>query len=101
MRARSIVIFAAAAMLLAAPAAAADQGSPGRAPEAAQPNVQPAPTVLASAGAVVLPAVLKDQSATPAPRPRAARVTSCRCGGDPAVTDVAEVAETAEDAPQR
>lgn len=50
--------------------------------DTAQPTVRPAAIVLASADQVqpTTPAA-QDQSAVPVKRPRAARVTTCRCGG--------------------
>lgn len=80
MNGRSIAIAAAAA-LIAMPAGAAERATARSAPAAAQPAAEQAPTVLASAADVKLPASLKPQAAAaPAKRPRTARVTTCRCG---------------------
>lgn len=64
--------IAAAAMLLASPAAA-EPAQPAKA------DAKPAQTLLAQASEVKLP-VVKDDSAQPPAKPRrAARVTTCRC----------------------
>ena len=59
---------------------------PAKAPagEAGKPTSRPAQVVMASAAQVETPTVESDRpAATPAKRPRVARVTTCRCG-DPA-----------------
>jgi hypothetical protein len=72
--------------LIAASAALAIAGSAGAEP--AKPTAQPAKdrpaaeVVLASAEQAPAPALLaQNQPATPAKKPRAARVTTCRCAG--------------------
>jgi hypothetical protein len=60
--------------LLAEPAKTHDQQP------TAQPATPPAAVVLASAETVSGAAPSADQPATPAKRPRVARVTTCRCG---------------------
>ena len=54
---------------------------------AAQPQGAPAPVVLASAEDVRAPSNVDPQSATPVKHARVARVTTCRCGGQDAVSD--------------
>jgi hypothetical protein len=74
-------MIAAAAMLVCASAAA----QPVKTAEAdgAKPSSRPAPVVLASADHVPGTMPTPDSGAVPPKRPRAARVTTCRCGGDP------------------
>ena len=49
-----------------------------------RPTAIPAPMILASADQVAAKSSLPTQAdAAPAKRPRAARVTTCRCGGAP------------------
>lgn len=73
------VLTAALAASLTVPAGA--EGPKAPAPQASQPVNRPAEVVLASAE-IRAPGQPSDgQAATPAKRPRAARVTSCRCGG--------------------
>jgi hypothetical protein len=74
---RPSAIVIAASLVLAWPAAAEKPGAPVQ--PAAQPSDQRAPTVLAAVDTAKLPAALKADEAAPAPRKRAARVTSCRC----------------------
>lgn len=94
MYAPSAALAAVAGLLLAVPAAAAERAAPQRVAAAGQPaEVRPA-AVLTAAAAVDLPQALdKQPEAAPAPKRRAARVTSCRCGD----TAAAAPAET----PQR
>lgn len=77
MHLRSTLIAAAA--LAAGPAAAA---GPAKAPAASSPHstAHSSPVVLASAERVVGTVPPADVRSDPAKRPRAARVTSCRCG---------------------
>ena len=75
MHARFTIIAAAA--LTVATAALAE---PAKAPSASQTPSRPSPVVLASADRVVGAASTTQASPTPAKRPRAARVTNCRCG---------------------
>lgn len=79
MLARSIII---AATLAASTAAVAEPSKP-EVQQASQPSSRP--IVLASAEVVKSPAAASAEQA-PAKRPRAARVTSCRCG-DPVPQD--------------
>ena len=80
MNARPSALIVAASLVLAWPAAA-EQSEPAKAQQASQPAEQRAPAVLASADAVKLPTALKaGDAAAPAKKPRAARVTTCRCG---------------------
>ena len=79
MRTRYLLIASAA--LAATAAANAEPAKPEPRAPAAQPANRPAEVILASADQVQAstPAV-QGQSATPVKRPRAARVTTCRCG---------------------
>ena len=75
---RPSAIVIAASLVLAWPAAAAEKpGAPVQ--PAAQPAEQKAPTVLASVDTAKLPQPLKAEDGAPAPKKRAARVTTCRC----------------------
>ena len=75
---RPSAIVVAASLVLAWPASAAEKpGAPVQ--PAAQPADQRAPTVLAAVDTAKLPAPVKADEAAPAPKKRAARVTSCRC----------------------
>jgi hypothetical protein len=77
MHARFVMI--AAAVLTAGSAAAEPVKAPAQ--PAAQPANRPAPVMLASADQVPTPSPT-DQAAPPQAKPhRAARVTTCRCGG--------------------
>jgi len=76
MHARFVTI-AAAAVALATSAAAESPKAP--APQANSTQSHPAPVVLASADHVTTP----DATQAPAKPRRTARVTTCRCGGDP------------------
>jgi hypothetical protein len=79
MSARLMVIVA-AALTAASPAIGADPVKP-EAREASQPVNRPAEVLLASADQVRAPAQSGEQpNTTPVKRPRAARVTTCRCG---------------------
>lgn len=90
---RIFALVAAAAIMAGVPAAAADRSVSEPIGEAAQ-AVGPAPTILASASSVARPESIDEPPVT-AKRRHAPRVTSCRCGGDPA-----ELA-SAEPVPQR
>jgi hypothetical protein len=79
MHARFVTI-AAAAFTLAPGAAAQPSSSTATQNNSAQSH--PAPVVLASADHVGAPAPATD-APVPARPHRAARVTTCRCGGDP------------------
>ena len=74
-----------AATLISTGAFAADAPKPPVQP-AAQPQAGSPPVVLASAEDVRAPSNADQQNATPAKRPRVARVTTCRCGGQEADT---------------
>jgi hypothetical protein len=81
MSARRSALLAAAGLLLGAPAAAAERATAERVTPVAQAGEARPAAVLASAAAVDLPAGIEAQpAAAPAPKRRAARVTSCRCG---------------------
>ena len=75
-------LLIATAALAFAGAAAAEPAKPAAQP-ATQPTAQkPAEVVMASAEQSPAPAVVAEaQAASPAKKPRAARVTSCRCAG--------------------
>lgn len=78
MSARFLVI---AATALAMTGAAVAEPPKPQAPETNQPADRPAEVVLASADQANVPAPADQQSSpAPAKRPRAARVTTCRCG---------------------
>jgi hypothetical protein len=79
-----LMVIAAAALVVGTSAFAEPPKTRGAQP--AQPAPQPAAVVLASAESVRDTAPDADQPAAPVKRPRAARVTSCRCG-DQQVTD--------------
>ena len=73
------VMMAAAALAMSGNAAAEPPKAPAQ--EAAQPPSRPAGVLIASADQVRAPAPTPDQpNAAPVKRPRAARVTACRCG---------------------
>jgi hypothetical protein len=73
------LLIASAALAVGTAAAAADAPKPEVRP-AAQPADRPAPVLMASAEQLQIPTTASDgQAAAPAKRPRAARVTSCRC----------------------
>lgn len=74
------LLIVSTALAIGTAAVAADPAKP-EAQEPAQPTARPAAVVLASADQVQpsTPA-LQEQGATPVKRPRAARVTTCRCG---------------------
>jgi hypothetical protein len=74
---RPSAIVIAASLVLAWPAAAEKPGAPVQ--PAAQPADQKAPTMLASVDTAKLPQTPKAEAGQPAPRKRAARVTTCRC----------------------
>lgn len=72
-------VLIASAALAIAPAAGAEPAKPDVRPQA-QPTDRPAAVVLASAEQVRPPVPAgEEQAAVPAKKPRAARVTSCRC----------------------
>ena len=73
-------IFAAAALTLAATAVAQPADAPATAAD--RPSSRPAPVILASAGHVASPGAA-DTGQAPPKRQRAARITTCRCGGEP------------------
>jgi hypothetical protein len=73
-----LLMFAAVGMTLGT-AAPADPPKPA-AQNTSQPSNRPPPVMLASADPVRTPGP-SDQSTTPAKPHRAARVTTCRCGG--------------------
>ncbi len=74
------LLIAATGFAIATAAAAADPAKPD-ARETPQPVNRPAEVVLASADKVQAPVPAGEQpAATPVKRPRAARVTTCRCG---------------------
>jgi hypothetical protein len=75
-------LLIAAATLALGGQAAAEPAKPTPQP-AAQPAQRPAEILMASAEPVAAPAPLaaQAQEATPVKKPRAARVTSCRCAG--------------------
>ena len=74
-------MMVAAAVLSLSASAFADPASPA-AQDPAQPANKPARVVLASAEPVQAPDTVVEQQASPTPvKRRAARVTTCRCGG--------------------
>jgi hypothetical protein len=75
------VTIAAAVTALASSAAAEPAKTSASQPEA--PAQQPRPVVLASADHVANPAPAPEASPAAGKPHRAARVTTCRCGGDP------------------
>jgi hypothetical protein len=76
MRVRSLIV-AASGLMLGGSALA----EPAKLPQP-RPAVRPAPVILASADQVTSQSPLQAQAAaTPVKRPRAARATTCRCGG--------------------
>jgi hypothetical protein len=82
MRSRCLLIASIAAETGAAAGAEPAQPAAPTAREQAQPASAPKPVVLASADQVRTPLPTESAApATPAKRPRAARVTTCRCGG--------------------
>ena len=82
-------LMVASAALAFAGAAAAEPAKPAEKPAATQPaNNRPAEVVLASAEQISTPAVVDQaQSVAPAKKPRAARVTTCRCAGQTGQND--------------
>jgi hypothetical protein len=85
MRTRFTVI--AAAMLGAATVAIAAEPAKAPGASAAQAPAHPSPVVLASADRVVGASAPAQANPAPIKRPRAARVTSCRCGDPQAQPD--------------
>jgi hypothetical protein len=81
-------MIAAAALMVATAAVAEPAKAPGAA--AARTPSHPAPVVLASADRVVGASAPAQASPAPVKRPRAARVTSCRCGAPEAQADEQE-----------
>ena len=81
MHSRCLIIAATA--LAFAGSAAAEPAKPAAQPA---PANRPAEVVLASADQI-RPAVVAQAQATPAKKPRAARVTTCRCAGQTAQND--------------
>jgi hypothetical protein len=81
MRSRCLLIASIAAVTGAAAGAEPAQPAAPTAREQAQPASAPKPVVLASADQVqTTPPGVSEQVAAPVKRPRAARVTTCRCG---------------------
>ena len=77
---RYLMIVSAA--LVFAGAAVAEPAKPANQTAAKPATDRPAEVVLASADQTITPtAVSQAQAATPAKKPRAARVTTCRCAG--------------------
>ena len=73
-------LLIASAALAIAGGATAEPAKPQAHP-AVQPTERPAEVMFASAEQVqTMPASAQGQAATPVKRPRAARVTTCRCG---------------------
>ena len=85
---RRYLMIASAALAFAG-AAAAEPAKPADKPNAAQPaNNRPAEVVLASAEQLPTPAAVDQaQAVTPPKKPRAARVTTCRCAGQTGQND--------------
>lgn len=77
MRTRYLLI--ASAGLAIAASAAAEPAKPVHA--AAQPTSRPAEVMMASAEQIPTAVPAQAQDAAPVKRPRAARVTTCRCAG--------------------
>jgi hypothetical protein len=78
-----VTLIAAAAATLAASVGA--EPPKAEVHQASQPAKTPTEVALASADQVRAPAPSEQPSTTPVKRPRAARVTTCRCGDpDPA-----------------
>jgi len=75
-------LLIASAALAMASTAAAEPAKPQPQP-AAQPANRPAEVMMASADRLptAVPAAAQEQPTVPAKRPRAARVTTCRCAG--------------------
>ena len=82
MHARIVTIAAAA--LLAATSGMAAEPVKKPVPEAKQPQTRSSPVILASADQVSPDAA--PSAAAPPIKRRAARITTCRCGGDPQPT---------------
>jgi len=80
MNARLSIIAAAAVALATAATAQSAKTPPAQANSAPK---HPAPVVLASADHLAGPAPVSEATTAPAKPHRAARVTTCRCGGDP------------------
>lgn len=79
MRSRDLLIVS-AALAIGTAASAADPAKPEARPAAQSPS-RPAEIVLASADQVQPSApAAREQASAPVKRPRAARVTTCRCG---------------------
>lgn len=77
MHSRYLIIAAGA--LAFAGTAAAEPAKPAEKPAAQPASERPAEVVLASADRA--PAMVEQAQASPAKKPRAARVTTCRCAG--------------------
>lgn len=75
------LIIATAALAFAGTAVAAEPQKPAAQPAPQPAADRPAEVVLASAAQLPAPAIVAPARATPAKKPRAARVTSCRCAG--------------------
>ncbi|MEO7865628.1 MAG: hypothetical protein ABIR63_07185 [Sphingomicrobium sp.] len=85
MRGRLILIAAAALSTLTSASPATAEPAPADSPESGQPSSRPAEVVMASAERLPgteasAEAAEAQDPATPAKRPRAGRVTTCRCG---------------------
>lgn len=75
-----LVTIAAAVLMLGARVAAEPPKAPAPQSSASRAHAAPAPLVLASADHVAAPG---DESTTAPVHHRAARATTCRCGGEP------------------
>jgi hypothetical protein len=73
-----LMVIAAVALTIGTSAVADPPKAPAR--DSVPPASTPAKVVLASAEEVQAPAPAADQQAPTAPKRRAARVTTCRCG---------------------
>lgn len=78
---RPSAVIVAASLVLAWPASAEKPAAPVQ--PAAQPADQRATAVLASVDTAKLPQPVKVADGQPAPKKRAARVTTCRCADVP------------------
>jgi hypothetical protein len=77
---RHYLLIVSTVLAIGTAASAAEPTKP-EARDTVQPTVRPATIVLASADQVQSTTpVAQDQGAVPVKRPRAARVTTCRCG---------------------
>ena len=84
---RRYLMIASAALAIAG-AAAAEPAKPAGKPAAQPVKDRPAEVVLASAEQLPTPAAVDQaQAVTPPKKPRAARVTTCRCAGQTGQND--------------